>query len=323
MKVKSIVSTALKFSVAIILISWMVYKGMLDLTVLSNLIHPVNFMIAAGLVFLNIFSNNIRWTFLLKSKQFALGNKDTLPLSLIGLFFNYAFPGGVGGDVVKGYYLLKDHQDKRTDAAITILLDRLFGLFGMFFISAMIILTHAEEFLATPELTFLGFSVLALFIGMSLFFALSLSDRVSRHPFVEKFFDLIPGGAFLFKIYSSIQGYRRDLKTLFYALILSLLTQFSVITFIWFIVGITAPTPISFMVWVFIVPLGLISTILPITPAGIGVGQAAVYYLYKLYTGESSQAGVNAFTAYQVILFCWGLVGVYFYLTRKKVKIDP
>ncbi len=65
-------------------------------------------------------------------------------------------------------------------------------------------------------------------------------------------------------------------------------------------------------------PHCLISTVLPITPAGVGVGQVAIYQLYKLYTGIDSQIGPNAFTAFQVVLLCWGLFGAYFYVTGKK-----
>jgi len=82
---------------------------------------------------------------------------------------------------------------------------------------------------------------------------------------------------------------------------------------------ITGAPDVSFSVYLFIVPIGLISTALPITPAGIGVGQAAMYYLYKLYTGFDNQIGPNALTAYQIVLFCWGLLGAYFYISKKKL----
>ncbi|NJL25268.1 MAG: hypothetical protein HC902_08875, partial [Calothrix sp. SM1_5_4] len=41
-------------------------------------------------------------------------------LYLIGIFFNFALPGSVGGDVVRGYYLVADHPERRMDSILSI-----------------------------------------------------------------------------------------------------------------------------------------------------------------------------------------------------------
>jgi len=67
-----------------------------------------------------------------------------------------------------------------------------------------------------------------------------------------------------------------------------------------------------------LVPLGLIATSLPISPAGIGVGQVAFLALFTLHAGHNTEAGQVGISLHQMGLFAWAIVGAYFYLTRKK-----
>lgn len=317
MKLKSIIRATLKFLFGFGLIAWMIINGMLDLSSLSILAKPAYFIISIILVFLVIIINNIRWTLLLKTKKFQLTSRQTFPLTLIGVFFNFALPSGVGGDVVKGYYLLKECSGRKTIAATTLLMDRLIGMYGMVLVSVTIIFMEYSIIRSSPELHILSIAVIGLFFLMSVFFAMAFSASIKNHSFINFLFNSVPGGSILQNIYDSIHSYRNNPIVLIQALTLSFFTQFVIIFFVWFFAGITEAPEVPFTVYLFIVPLGLISTALPITPAGVGVGQAALYYLYKLYTGIDSQIGPNAFTAFQIILLCWGLVGAYFYVTRK------
>lgn len=316
---KAFISSILKFTVAASLIVWMVYNGMLELSSLSALSNPVYFLISVILVFLNIAINNIRWAFLLKMQSFRFSARQTLPLTFIGVFFNFAIPGGVGGDVVKGYYLLKQSPGKKALATTTLFFDRLMGMYGMALVSAAVLIVNYRSILTRPSMRLLAFSVIGLFSLITIFFALSFSKSIKNLRFVDFLFNKIPGGSIIQKIYESIHSYRKNPRVLFQTLVLSLLSQLAVILFVWFFAIITKAPDVSFTVYLFIVPLGMISMALPVTPAGIGVGQAAMYYLYGLYTGIDNQIGPNAFTAYQMILFCWGLIGAYFYISKKRL----
>ncbi len=63
-----------------------------------------------------------------------------LQLQMIGLFFNATMPGSVGGDIVKGFYIIKDqHQGDKTPAMLTVLFDRIVGLMALFFMGAAVL----------------------------------------------------------------------------------------------------------------------------------------------------------------------------------------
>ncbi len=118
----------------------MITNGMLDLSSLYILAKPKYFIPAMTLVFLTIFLNNMRWTVLLRTNDFNVSYKQTLPLTLIGIFFNFALPSGVGGDLVKGYYLLKRSVGKKTVAATTLLMDRIIGMYGLLLLATAVML---------------------------------------------------------------------------------------------------------------------------------------------------------------------------------------
>ncbi|MNU01394.1 hypothetical protein D3C72_2447830 [compost metagenome] len=64
------------------------------------------------------------------------------------------------------------------------------------------------------------------------------------------------------------------------------------------------------------------ATAIPISPAGVGVGQAAFYFLFNVYTGTETELGPTVITAYQVGMFVLSLWGAFFYLRRKEKLPD-
>jgi hypothetical protein len=66
-----------------------------------------------------------------------------------------------------------------------------------------------------------------------------------------------------------------------------------------------------------IVPLGLVTTAVPISPAGIGVGQAAFFTLFRIVAPAYAPAGTAAFTVYQAMVILLCMTGLFWYLPYK------
>ena len=75
---------------------------------------------------------------------------------------------------------------------------------------------------------------------------------------------------------------------------------------------------ISWGYYLLLVPLGLMTTALPVSPAGVGVGQAAFFTLFKVIPGVSGSTGAAACTVYQLLLILVYLTGFYSYVTYKQ-----
>jgi glycosyltransferase 2 family protein len=73
--------------------------------------------------------------------------------------------------------------------------------------------------------------------------------------------------------------------------------------------------PASLLLFAF--PLGMLAIAVPITPAGIGVGQAAFYAVCNLALPGSGSAGANAFTIYQAVTIPVFLLGLIPYIAHR------
>ena len=94
---------------AVGLIVFLVRSGHLDLKVVWEFMTVRNLVLAVVLAGINIVMAIWRWIVLLKARGFYVPFVYGLSLYMIGMFFNYALPGAVSGDLVRGYYLVQDY----------------------------------------------------------------------------------------------------------------------------------------------------------------------------------------------------------------------
>lgn len=310
-------STVIKIGIASGLIWWLIRRGSLNFGLLADLSkHPAYLFSAVAASFINICLNNYRWVILLRGQGFPLGMKRTLPLTLIGLFFNYAMPGGVGGDLMKGFYLMQDYPARRTAAATSVLMDRLIGVAGMVLTSLLAVALNIHTVLARPELVTLAIGVGGLFVGFVVFFALAFSRRLYRHPLVEAALGRIPGGQLIRRVYEAVHSYQQAMNSFWRACAVTVISQSFALTFFIVIGRAMGFGDVPLVTYVFAVPLGLIATAIPISPAGVGVGQVAFSYLFDWSLGVKSAIGSNLITAHQIVTFLLSLSGAFFYFTK-------
>jgi len=317
---KDILIKILKFAVAFGLIGVMVSQGLIDFSVLAKMADPLNLAIALILVFVNLYVQNWRWTVILKAREFDVSMKETFPLTLIGVFFNFALPGAIGGDVVKAYYIAQDNSTRRVEAVTTVLIDRVLGLYGMILLALLAMLFNLQFVVANSSLLAVFYSSFFLFLGMTVFIGLSLSKTLRKALHLDLVFSKLPGGQFFSKLYDALNMYRKHLGMMVYTIVLSLLAQVVAVIFMLFIGGLIGDEGLNWATYFFAVPIGFIVSSLPIAPAGLGVGQYAFLVLFELYSGAKTNVGQTAITAFQVFLFAWGMIGGYFYLKKKQPK---
>jgi len=314
---------ALKFIVAGGLIAWMAASGKLDPGALAVLAAPARLFVLASLVFAAIWVNNLRWNLLLAAKGFRVSARQTLTLTLVGILFNFALPGGVGGDVVKGCCLVKAVRQNRAAVAATLLVDRLAGLCALVALPAVILLAGCASPGRPPELRALSVAAGGAFMLVAALTVLAFSRSLKDHPRVVAALGAIPLGALFQRVHEAVYAYRRHPRVLLLALVLSGVSQFLLILFFWCFAALTGAPAVSFGVYLAVVPLGLLSTALPVVPAGVGVGQAAFYALFRLYPGSDCQVGPTALTALQILLIGWGLVGAGCYVLKRPAATGP
>lgn len=312
------VAKLLKFAVAGGLIYWLVQSGLLDLSKLKLLMHPLGIALAILIAGLNLLVNHGRWVSLLRAQGLKRGFWSTTPLTLIGVFFNFAIPGAVGGDVVKAYYVTQDHPTQRMNAVTTVFMDRVIGLYSMMFLAICALLVDLQVIFSSSLLKTTAVTLIGVFLFASLGLGLAFSSRVKRKNWIESFLNKLPKGQVFVRLYLAVQSYREQPTQIIRAFALSVVAQLIAVGFMVFVGQALGENWIPIKAYIFAVPLGFIVSALPVAPAGIGVGQLAFMFLFRLYTGSETQVGQAGITALQMSYLCWGLLGAYFYTQRKK-----
>ncbi|MGZ3774114.1 MAG: lysylphosphatidylglycerol synthase transmembrane domain-containing protein [Pseudobdellovibrionaceae bacterium] len=308
-------SLKILFSAGIIF--WLIQSGKLNFIALKNLLSPGTALLATTLVLLSLFFASERWRILIQSQKLSAGAFSILKLSFIGNFFNFAMPGGVGGDVVKAYYFTKDQPGSKVIAVTSVLMDRVLGLFAMVLLALIAMTYDFQHIVNTSALLTLFWFILSLFIGFVVGLSLVFSDLVYKHGTLKRFIQKLPLSRQLLKLYESMHLYGKDGRRFIQVILLSLASQICSILFLYMAGTVAGFTDISAKTYFLVAPIGFMVTAIPLSPAGVGVGQAAFYFLFNLYNGKPSEVGPTAITAFQVCTFLTSLLGAFFYLRRK------
>ena len=103
----------------------------LDLSKLFELLNNINILyliIAASIYFSSQILSSERLRYILNDNKFIISFKQNFTLYLIGLFYNFFIPGGIGGDAYKSFLMNKKFNWKLSKVVKLLLLDRLIGL---------------------------------------------------------------------------------------------------------------------------------------------------------------------------------------------------
>ena len=103
----------------------------LDLSKLFEVLNNINILyliIAASIYFSSQIISSERLRYILNDNKFIISFKQNFTLYLIGLFYNFFIPGGIGGDAFKSFLMNKKFNWKLSKVVKLLLLDRLIGL---------------------------------------------------------------------------------------------------------------------------------------------------------------------------------------------------
>lgn len=318
-KAKNILIQALKVAFALGLIFWLIQSGKLNFKALANLLHPQYLIPGFLLVFASMYMSSERWRMLLQTQSHHLNSWKTFKLTMVGIFFNFAFPGGVGGDLVKAFYFTKDHPESKMAAATSVLMDRVLGLYAMLVMALFAMMFDWEHVQANNSLRLLWTLILFLFLVASITFFFIFSQKIYDRGTFKKLLQRLPLPSKTTRVYESLHLYGRNYRYLIVSVLLSLLAQtFSILFMILAGTASGLGGEMRWQTYFLVAPLGFMATAIPIAPAGVGVGQAAFYFLFNIYTGHATDLGPTVITALQVTQFISGLLGAYFYTQRKE-----
>ncbi len=281
-------------------------------------LHADWWWIGAGIAAYGVFEllAGLRWQILLRVQGIRISWWRLYGLLMVGLFFSLFIPGGTGGDLVKGYYLLKEAPvGRKTSAALSVVMDRLIGLIGVTILTGTVTWLRWDWLTSDPTSTnFVISGLVVLGAGMlGILLAGAISGLRLAHRLPEK----MPGRGFLAKTTGAYALYGRSWLATLAAIVIAIAAHAAHYTTFWCATaamqhsGPRKPTALELYS-----ALPIIETVaaLPITPGGLGTREKVFDdMLTKLANLEHGVAPAISMLGYFCIAF-WGVVGGVFYL---------
>jgi uncharacterized protein (TIRG00374 family) len=228
-------------------------------------------------------------------------------------------PGAVGGDLVKAFYLAKDSKEAtKTVALLSVFLDRLSGIMGLFICGFCVTLMFVGDTMLTYSLLPFAALVCLLFIGSTVLFCLFLFRGEQLISWMQRKASFLVGASSLNQLKLASNALKENPKGFIGSLGLSILIQGANMAFFYYICTKFSPD-VSAAHAAVVFPLGMVISSIPFAPGGMGVGHVAFEKLFVL-VGLSPGIGANAFNLYFVgLLACFCLGGVPYLLKRGKI----
>jgi uncharacterized protein (TIRG00374 family) len=338
---KQLIVTLLKYGLGIGLLAWVIWSyweptpggpgqepvpGLRE--ALEKPIHFLPFAVSLLLYLVGILITFYRWYILVRAQDLPFTVNAAMRLGLIGFYLSTFLPGSVGGDLIKAAFIARE-QSRRTVAVATVVIDRVIGLCGLFWLVALVggvawfagyiaELARDQEGVAWLEtIVLFAIGVMAgSFAGWFVagFVPAGPAERLARG--LERIYKV---GMPLAELWRALYMYRRRGPTVFSALLLSVAGHFCFVTAFYFsALTLSSAGQIPTMVAHFLlVPVGMMITSAVPTPGGVGGAEAAFGFLYKI-AGYLPANGVLASLVQRVVTWALGLFGYLVYLRMKQ-----
>jgi glycosyltransferase 2 family protein len=261
------------------------------------------------------FLAGLRWVVLLRVQGVALGVGRTFALLLIGVFFNFFFPSGAGGDVVKIYYLLKETHGQRAAALLSVLVDRILGLIGLILLAGLIVAWRWDWLMSTPT-TAQGVWT-TLFILSSAIFGIAFSFIVTGFGLVHRLPARFPGRERLAELAVAYNLYARAWRHSLTGLALSLVSHIGYFAVFYCAArsfrgqGVTIPSLADLTA---VMPVVNTIAAMPISLGGLGVREGLFQVFLGQLCGVSEAVAVLISSTGYLLTLVWGIIGGAVYL---------
>ncbi len=209
-----------------------------------------------------------RWWMLLKARGLVVQPFHTFRLCMVGCFFNYCMPGSTGGDVIKAYYAAKN-SDRRADAVMTVVIDRIVGLLGLFLLAGIagLFIQHDPS---VRKVTWFVWAVAgAVVIVSALYFSRHLRQATGLDWLLTK---LLPKDSLLARIDAAAAAYSEHKGIVAFSILLSLPVHL-LIAVSASLAGWALGMETSLTTLLAVVPMIFLVMSIPISPQGVGTAE--------------------------------------------------
>ena len=283
-----------------------------------------NLWVVIGLISLPLFGASIeahRMRVLFQSQDISLSFRNGFRIVAIGTMFNFCLPGGTGGDMVKLYYLAQENKGKGIEVATVVLVDRAVALL------ALLVLIVTLATLAWPlvlSLKTVQWLVGAAVLGIVALVLFSTLVWEQSHR-MRRLMSAIPKWISLRNLFQ--RGVEAFLNFTDHKLSVMKVGVWSffghmMLAAMFIVSGSILIPEVAPLTTSLLALLGMLANALPVTPGGLGVGEAAFEGLFLL---DGYVGGAQLILAWRLGMLPLCLVGCLLYIflpQRKSLKAE-
>jgi uncharacterized protein (TIRG00374 family) len=275
-------------------------------------------VLAVGCAFLQY----VRWYCLVRALDLPFTLRNAFRLGLVGTFWNTFLPGSIGGDLVKAYSIAKGHPEQKAAAVATVLADRVIGLFGLMWFSAVFgggFWLAGDPLIANNDYLKGIIRVCATLVGLTIvgWLVIGLLPQRRAERFGQRLHSIPKLGHTLNEVWFAFWTYRQRPKVVAAMIGLTAVVHIGFVIIFHLAVRVfPAESPGTFPEHLVMAPIGYIAQAFFPAPGGVGGGEAIFGYLYTLL-GRPESTGVIGRLTLRVVEWGFGFVGYMVYLRMR------
>jgi hypothetical protein len=262
-----------KISIAMFIIWYLFKSGMLTGASFIRIFKIDNLpliLLSAVIYFIVQLLLTKRLVLLLKTVNFPLRFFKGFKLIIIGNVFNIVIPGMVGGDLVKGYYLLRSEENKKGQSAGIVIMDRICGLLALVFLGAVsfIYLLRQNNAILYPYRyeSYILLVVIGSFFGSFFVFGRNQCFRLK----MRELFTAIFRKSFFYYLIEGFGALVKNRPVLIYSFLISIVIQLLSLAGLLILGNIVSEALPDAITRTAVSSIVILIGIIPVTPGNIG-----------------------------------------------------
>jgi glycosyltransferase 2 family protein len=288
----------------------------------------------------------IRWRMVLNVHGLRLPFSRATEISVVAHFFNTFLLGTAGGDVAKAYYAARETHHKKTEAVVTVFVDRIVGLWSMLVFATVMIVPNLQLFERTglrramqglftapregvrelwnilwnEPYIFAAALLLVMTMVGSAFMLLAFRGGVSKKwAGARSWLRRLPKADQLERSLDSCREFGKQRGFLTRAFLLSMALNFVCVLQFW-VIARGLHMNVSLLSLCLIVPTVICVSALPLTPSGLGLRENAIVQLLAAPTigADPTDALSLSLLAWAGSAFWGGIGGIVYSMFKQK-----
>lgn len=304
--------------VCTIVIFFFLFRSVSWSSLLEKIRHLDDGELLMGLVvgFSGVLISSYQWQSLLDAEKIRIDLRKLINFYLVGIAFSHFLPTGMGGDVVKAYYVGQEGKNVAGSAS-AVVMSRVTGLFGMLLVSLPALIIWHSSFSNQVIVSFLLFSLaICAAIGGAVFLVTLLPRFVkgkwAEHRLLSPVFKI---GKALSRSASRPQSMAIAVGYGFLFHLAACLNYYSY--------GVVLHLNVPYTFYLVAIPFVSLIAFLPVSINGFGLRESAFVFIFSTIHVAVTTSLLLAFLVdIQTLLF--GAIGgcIYLLMDRRKVVTE-